>query len=86
MPAGEIQEALEPILVQIVEAIRRTIEYLPPELAGDILTEGGAMVGGVGEYLSLVFGYRFLLFIVAGCYLGAVMTERRREEPASITR
>ena len=46
----------------------------------------GAMVGGVGEYLSLVFGYRFLLFIVAGCYLGAVMTERRREEPASITR
>jgi rod shape-determining protein MreB len=46
VPAGEIHEALEPILVHIVEAIRRTIEYLPPELAGDILTEGGAMVGG----------------------------------------
>jgi len=46
VPANEIVEALEPILSQIVEAIRRTIEYLPPELAGDILTEGGAMVGG----------------------------------------
>ena len=32
----------------------------------------GAMIGGVGEYLSLVTGYRFLLLIVAGCYLGAV--------------
>ena len=44
--AGEIHDALEPILSQIVEAIRRTIEGLPPELAGDILGEGGAMVGG----------------------------------------
>ena len=46
VPAREIHAALEPILVQIVEAIRRTIENLPPELAGDILTDGGAMVGG----------------------------------------
>jgi rod shape-determining protein MreB len=46
VPSSEIVEALEPILRQIVEAIRRTIEHLPPELAGDILTEGGAMVGG----------------------------------------
>src|SRR5436190_10054080 len=42
----------------------------------------GAMVGGVGEYLSLISGYRFLLVIVAGCYLGAVMTDWRREEQA----
>ena len=46
VPASEVREALEPILIQIVEAIRRTIEHLPPELAGDILTEGAAMVGG----------------------------------------
>ncbi len=46
VPAGEIREALEPILSQIVEAIRRTIEHLPPELAGDILADGAAMVGG----------------------------------------
>ncbi len=32
----------------------------------------GAMVGGVGEYLSLLAGYRFLLFLVAACYVGAI--------------
>jgi hypothetical protein len=36
----------------------------------------GAMVGGVGEYLSLLAGYRFLLILVAGCYLLAVATQR----------
>jgi rod shape-determining protein MreB and related proteins len=46
VPAGEIYEALEPILSHSIEAIRRAIEYLPPELAGDILSEGGSMVGG----------------------------------------
>jgi hypothetical protein len=34
----------------------------------------GAMVGGVGEYLSLLEGYRFLLILVAACYLAAVVT------------
>jgi hypothetical protein len=38
----------------------------------------GAMVGGVGEYFSLISGYRFLLVIIAGCYLGAVVTDRQR--------
>jgi len=38
----------------------------------------GAMVGGVGEYFSLISGYRFLLLIIAGCYLGAVATDRDR--------
>jgi len=32
----------------------------------------GAMVGGVGEYLSLVTGFRALLFVIAICYIGAV--------------
>jgi hypothetical protein len=36
----------------------------------------GAMIGGVAEYLSLVAGYRFLLILVAGCYLLAVMFDR----------
>jgi len=35
----------------------------------------GAMIGGVAEYLSLLAGYRFLLILVAGCYLLAVMFE-----------
>jgi hypothetical protein len=34
----------------------------------------GAMVGGVGEYLSLLAGYQFLLILVAGCYLLALAT------------
>jgi SAM-dependent methyltransferase len=32
----------------------------------------GAMVGGVGEYLSLLAGYRFLLALVAICYVLAL--------------
>jgi len=32
----------------------------------------GAMVGGVGEYLSLVTGFRALLVVIALCYVGAV--------------
>jgi len=34
----------------------------------------GAMLGGVGEYLSLIAGYRFLLVLVAVCYLAAIAT------------
>jgi predicted membrane-bound spermidine synthase len=37
----------------------------------------GAMVGGVGEYLSLVTGFRALLFVIAACYIGAIVTRRR---------
>src|SRR5206468_10518174 len=37
----------------------------------------GAIVGGVGEYLSLVAGYRFLLALVAICYLLALAIRGR---------
>jgi SAM-dependent methyltransferase len=37
----------------------------------------GAMVGGVGEYLSLVTGFRVLLLVIALCYIGAIATRRR---------
>ena len=37
----------------------------------------GAMVGGVGEYLSLVTGFRMLLLVIALCYVGAIATLRR---------
>ena len=40
----------------------------------------GAMVGGVGEYLSLVTGYRTLLLVIAVCYIGAVATRPKKEE------
>jgi hypothetical protein len=36
----------------------------------------GAMMGGIAEYLSLLAGYRFLLILVAGCYLLAVILGR----------
>jgi hypothetical protein len=36
----------------------------------------GAMVGGVGEYLSLVTGFRALLLVIALCYIGAVAARR----------
>jgi hypothetical protein len=37
----------------------------------------GAMVGGVGEYLSLVSGFRTLLVVIALCYIGAVAARSR---------
>jgi SAM-dependent methyltransferase len=43
----------------------------------------GAMVGGVGEYLSLVSGFRALLIVIAICYIGAVAA-RSRESAAQM--
>jgi SAM-dependent methyltransferase len=37
----------------------------------------GAMVGGVGEYLSLVTGFRALLLVIGACYLGAIIARRQ---------
>ena len=37
----------------------------------------GAMVGGVGEYLSLVTGFRALLIVIAVCYLAALAARQR---------
>jgi hypothetical protein len=39
----------------------------------------GAMVGGVGEYLSLLAGYRFLLVLVALCYVLALVLGGRSQ-------
>ncbi len=41
----------------------------------------GAMLGGVGEYLSLVTGFRMLLFLIAACYLGALLARGRERRP-----
>ena len=43
------------------------------------------MVGGVGEYLSLVTGFRALLIVIAMCYLGAVAARRERSRPPTVT-
>ena len=48
-----------------------------PSLARDYGTNLlGAMLGGVGEYLSLVTGFRVLLILIALCYVGALLARR----------
>jgi hypothetical protein len=42
----------------------------------------GAVVGGGLEYLSLVIGYRNLLWIVAACYLATALLLRNRKAAA----
>jgi rod shape-determining protein MreB len=55
---GEVREALTDPLNSIIEAIRRTLERTPPELAADIfnrgimLTGGGALLQGLDELIS----------------------------------
>ena len=56
-------------------AIKRSTS-LPRDYGTNLL---GAMVGGVGEYLSLVTGFRALLFVIALCYIGAPWRRRSRE-------
>jgi SAM-dependent methyltransferase len=58
-------------------AIKRSTS-LPRDYGTNLL---GAMVGGVGEYLSLLTGFRWLLLVIAVCYLGALVA-RRSEAPS----
>ena len=55
-------------------AIKRSTS-LPRDYGTNLL---GAMLGGVGEYLSLVTGFRVLLFLIAACYLGALLARGQR--------
>jgi spermidine synthase len=47
---------------------------LPRDYGTNLL---GAMLGGVGEYLSLITGFRVLLFVIAACYIGAILARGR---------
>lgn len=55
---GEVREAIQEPLLVILEAIRRTLERTPPELAADIfnrgivLAGGGALLQGLDELIS----------------------------------
>jgi rod shape-determining protein MreB len=44
--AAEIREALSPVIIQIISAIKDLIEETPPELVSDLLNRGIAMAGG----------------------------------------
>ncbi|WP_413375256.1 rod-share determining protein MreBH [Alkalihalobacillus sp. 1P02AB] len=58
LTSSEIQSALHESMVQLLEAIRATLENCPPELSGDIVdrgvmvTGGGALLNGMQEWLS----------------------------------
>ena len=55
----EIREALNESVIQIIEAIRQTLERTPPELSADILdrgvmlTGGGALLKGLDERIKM---------------------------------
>ncbi|ADC50142.1 MULTISPECIES: rod-share determining protein MreBH [Alkalihalophilus] len=54
----EIQQALSESLLQVLEAVRATLEDCPPELSGDIvdrgvmITGGGALLNGIQDWFS----------------------------------
>jgi rod shape-determining protein MreB and related proteins len=49
----EIREALMPVVQQIVEGIKDTLEETPPELVADILKNGIVMAGGTSMLRGL---------------------------------
>lgn len=58
LTSGEIQEALAPIIQEIVSNIVDTLEETPPELTSDIMEKGitlaggGALIGGIDKIVS----------------------------------
>ena len=59
-------------------AIKRSTS-LPRDYGTNLL---GAMVGGVGEYLSLLTGFSALLLLIAACYAAAVALRPERSKIA----
>jgi rod shape-determining protein MreB len=43
----EIRQAIEPVVKQMVEAVRSVLERIPPEVAGDIHDTGLVLTGGI---------------------------------------
>ena len=51
--AAQIREGLEPSIVEIINAVRDTIEETPPELLADIMENGITLAGGGALLLGL---------------------------------
>lgn len=51
--SGEIQEAIEELIGQIIEEIKVTLEKTPPELAADIYQKGIVLAGGGANIRNL---------------------------------
>ncbi len=43
---GLISEAIQPVLMDIIQAVKKVLEQTPPELASDIIDKGVVMSGG----------------------------------------
>ncbi|WP_320676011.1 rod shape-determining protein [Prochlorococcus sp. MIT 1300] len=88
LQAGDLREAMADPLNNIVEAVKRTLERTPPELAADIvdrgimLAGGGALVRGISDLISHETGIfthvaeEPLLCVVNGC--GQVLEDYKR--------
>src|SRR6202040_2919751 len=51
LSSEEIRQALEEPLVQIIDAVKETLDRTPPELASDIM-DRGIMLAGAGSLLQ----------------------------------
>ena len=51
LSSGQVREALEEPVIQIVDAVKATLDRTPPELASDIMDRGIVLAGG-GSLLS----------------------------------
>lgn len=51
LSSGQVREALEEPVVQVVDAVKATLDRTPPELASDIMDRGIVLAGG-GSLLS----------------------------------
>ena len=60
--SNEVEEALEEPVKSITEIVCRVLEQTPPELVGDISTNGIVMTGGG----SLIYGFDKLLSSITG--------------------
>ena len=49
----EVREAIEPIILQMEDTIRSTIEHTPPELVRDIVDQGIVLTGGTSQLRGL---------------------------------
>lgn len=49
MTSSEVTEAMKPILLQIIGAVKSVLEDTPPELAADIIDKGIVMSGGTSQ-------------------------------------
>ncbi len=64
---GQINEAISPVLIDIISAVKGVMEQTPPELASDIIDKGVVMAGGT----SLLTNFDRLMTKVTGvpCHL-----------------